>query len=130
MYHTYSFIYDKPKLYMPARTKKDNSLKSMISLCDACGDIDLPMSMGCEEYNDIDLCMACYNIGYQSIEQITYPKSTSDLDNMLTDISPRNIVRYRSPFPYIYLCIENGVQVPNREHDLSNLTDNILHGHN
>lgn len=117
-YYGYKCIYDKPKVYIPARTQRDEILKEMIAICNACGQIDLDMSMGCEESPNIDLCLTCYEIICQSFEpgdselepdqelepsnvQVLYP-------NKNNDFKPRNVVKFRSALPYYYHVLNAG----------------------
>jgi len=67
--------------------------------------MDLGMSMGCDQYPDIDICMTCYDLGYRNIE-VDNQSLAEEIKQF--DITPRNIMRYRSVFPYYYHCINNG----------------------
>jgi len=103
----YSFIYENPKVYIPARTKRDEYLREMITICSCCGKMDLDVSVGCEEYLDIDMCMNCYDLGYRDFTNSKLEKTIESNYTDDTDITPRNIMKYRSPFPYYYHCLNS-----------------------
>jgi hypothetical protein len=76
----------------------DTASKQAISFCDACGETDLAVSMGCASNPNLDMCLTCYECMCQNKEPTLVPVRND------VDITPRNIVKYKSPWYYRDHC--------------------------